>query len=117
MSSCSLAQTGGPPVDSVPRTILAWVCFSRDETSAISRCRAPPLRIRQTRGCEDGQMSERAVPTWFPVVIGAFVVLLLFVAYAADPPMAYLLAGLMIACFAVTRIVDCAFDSDETPES
>ncbi len=62
-------------------------------------------------------MSERVVPTWFPVVIGAFVVVLLFVAYAADPPMAYLLAGLMVSCFAVIRVVDRFIDSEETPEN
>lgn len=66
-----------------------------------------------------GVMSQPRVPAWFPATIVAFVALLLLVAYAADPPMAYLIAGLMAAYFLVSRIVDLRVDrrsSEQTRE-
>ncbi|MDO5697426.1 MAG: hypothetical protein Q4G51_05575 [Dermatophilus congolensis] len=62
-------------------------------------------------------MSER-LPGWFPAVITAFIGVLLFIAYEADPPMAYLIAGLLVAFFVITRIVDRAVeDEPETSEA
>lgn len=62
-------------------------------------------------------MHERSLPAWFPAVIVAFVALLLFIAYEADPPMAYLIAGLIVTYFLITRIVDRQVGAEEEPEA
>lgn len=62
-------------------------------------------------------MRERSLPLWFPITIVTFVAVLFVVAYEADPPMAFLMAGLMAAFFLVTRIVDRQVDARERRES
>ena len=84
------------------------------KASHVSECAGGRV-VRELDGMI-GAMAQPRLPVWFPATIVVFVALLFLVAYVTDPPMAYMLAGLMVACFAVTRFVDRAVGSDETSE-